>query len=58
MKYRTLKYRTFAICTLFVLAVGFVGCDAGSKKMSNEPVVQDLEIETGETFNPGEKKDK
>lgn len=53
-----MKYRTFAICTLFVLAVGFVGCDAGSKKMSNEPVVQDLEIETGETFNPGEKKDK
>lgn len=53
-----MRHRIFALCTLLVFTVAFVGCDAGPKKVSNEPVVQDLEIETGEAFNPGEKKDK
>jgi predicted component of type VI protein secretion system len=53
-----MRHRIFALCTLLVLTVAFVGCDADPKKVSNEPVVQDLEIETGEAFNPSEKKDK
>jgi len=53
-----MRHRIFSLCSLLVLAVAFAGCDAGPKKTSNEPVVQDLEIETGEAFNPSEKKDK
>lgn len=53
-----MRHRIFALCSLFVLGIAFAGCDSGSKKTSDEPVVQDLEIETGEAFNPGEKKDK
>jgi hypothetical protein len=53
-----MRYRIFALCSLLGLGFAFVGCDAAPKKLSNEPVVQDLEIETGEAFNPGEKKDK
>jgi len=53
-----MRHRIFALGSLLVFGVAIIGCDAGPKKVSNEPVVQDLEIETGETFNPGDKKDK
>lgn len=53
-----MRHRILALGSLLLLAVVFAGCDAGPKKVSNEPVVQDLEIETGEAFNPSEKKDK
>ena len=45
-----MKLRMFAILFLLAVATCSVGCDAGANKPSNEPVVQDLEIETGEAF--------
>lgn len=53
-----MRSRIVALFSLLVLGVAFAGCDSGAKKVSNEPVVQDLEIETGEAFNPSDKKDK
>jgi predicted component of type VI protein secretion system len=54
----SMKLRMFAILFLLAVATCSVGCDAGANKPSNEPVVQDLEIETGEAFDPSkEKKD-
>lgn len=53
-----MRLRIFAFFSLLIFGFSFIGCNGGSKKASEEPVVQDLEIETGEAFNPGEKKDK
>lgn len=51
-----MKLRTFAILSLLAFVACTVGCDAGASKPSNEPVVQDLEIETGEAFDPSKDK--
>lgn len=53
-----MKLRTFAILCVCAMATMVAGCDAGAGKPSNEPVVQDLEIETGEAFEPGKDKNK
>jgi predicted component of type VI protein secretion system len=54
----SMKLRMFAILFLLAVATCSVGCDAGANKPSNEPLVLDLEIETGEAFDPSkEKKD-
>lgn len=53
-----MTHRLFTILSLLLLTAGIFGCDAGSgKKESEEPVVQELEIETGEAFDPATKKD-
>lgn len=51
-----MKLRTFAILSLLAFGTCTIGCDAGASKASNEPVVQDLEIETGEAFDPSKDK--
>lgn len=53
-----MNLRTFSLLLVVIFGFAVAGCDAGAKPNSNEPVVQDLEIETGEAFVPGEKKDK
>lgn len=53
-----MNLRMFSLLLVLVCGFALAGCDAGAKPASNEPVVQDLEIETGEAFVPGEKKDK
>ncbi|MFN5320334.1 MAG: hypothetical protein ACK493_10400 [Planctomycetota bacterium] len=51
-----MKLRTFALLSILALVACGSGCDAGASKPSNEPVVQDLEIETGEAFDPSKEK--
>jgi hypothetical protein len=58
VKEKAMTTRLLYVLGLIVFSAALIGCDTGSaQKKSDEPVVQELEIETGEAFDPAAKKD-